>query len=117
MYAKSQIGFKCQRKPLRYHHGPCRVPAACAVGGGQRCSVLPLYEPVSSIGRCAAQHAAISIKCRSYPVRPHLTPSIGSTIPLTRLNEVGMRGRNKVVFLSAEHLEAQADARTSEAKQ
>lgn len=28
-----------------------------------------------------------------------------------------MRGRNKVVFLSAEHLEAQADARTSEAKQ
>jgi hypothetical protein len=28
-----------------------------------------------------------------------------------------MRNRNKIVFLSAEHLEAQADARATEAKQ
>jgi hypothetical protein len=29
----------------------------------------------------------------------------------------GMAGRNKIVFLTAEHLEAQADARAGEAKQ
>jgi hypothetical protein len=74
-------------------------------------------RPGTSIGRCAAQAAASSIKCKLHRARRNPNLSIGLTAICTHRNEARMRNRNKVVFLTADHLEGQADARASEAKQ
>jgi len=77
--------------------------------------ITPHDPGTTSIGRCATQDAATSVKCSC--IEPSRSArSVRRQFVFTKMRP-GMRNRTKVVFLTADQLEERADSRAREARQ